>query len=762
MVQSKRNLVPKPSEKKIQIDISGRLEHVVFHNPENHYTIARLRADDGRGRITILGHLPKARSGARLCLKGGWERHPRWGDQFRFVSVEEVLPAEVDEIRSYLTAGLIKGLGARTALRVLDHFGADTLVVLDSAPERLTEVRGVGPKSAAKITAAWQAHQSVRLLMAFLKANGVPAAHAARLMKVYGDEALHILKRDPYRVAAEMPRFGFEIADAIVQRSDMAIPADQRAQACLLHLLEQAESQGHCYLPKDHLIQLGNKRFDLPEDDSLTALTTLAATHEVVVDDLVHTPESETESASPAVFSAYLHHCETQIVERLAVLAQLPPAAPPPTFDTLQEMVSHRLAMALSRDQLRVLEGVLGERLAIVTGGPGTGKTTLIRCLAAVFESKGKVIALAAPTGRAARRMAAVTGRSATTIHRLLGYSLAEGRFRRDRSDPLDLDLLILDEASMLDLPLCHHLLAALPFTARLILVGDAYQLPSVGPGAVLADLIKSRTVPTFSLETIYRQARNSEIVVSAHRIRRGEPFELEMPPGPEAVDLEDGGDFYFIPVEGPAEVAGRIVALVSDLLPARFDLDPLTDIQVLTPMHKGEVGTLQLNQALQAALNPPLPDSRSKARFRRGDKAIQMRNNYAKEVFNGEVGVVTAAGTQETVVVFEGREVVYEGDAADELSLAYAISIHKSQGSEYPAVVVPLVTQHYIMLQRNLLYTAMTRGERLVVLVGSPKALRVALANDRPMRRHTGLAARLASALPVSPTADPGDSLNP
>jgi exodeoxyribonuclease V alpha subunit len=346
--------------------------------------------------------------------------------------------------------------------------------------------------------------------------------------------------------------------------------------------------------------------------------------------------------------------------------------------------------------------------------------------------------------------MAAVTGRRAATIHRLLGYSVAEGRFRRDRSDPLDLDLLILDEASMLDLPLCYHLLAALPLAARLILVGDVYQLPSVGPGAVLADLIASRTVPTFSLETIYRQARHSEINVNAHRIRQGEPLELEMPPGPEGVDLEDGGDFYFIPVEGPAEVAGRIVTLVSRLLPVHFGMDPLTDIQVLTPMHKGEVGTLQLNQALQAALNPPRPENRTMARFRGGDKVIQMRNNYAKEVFNGEVGVVAAARAKQTVVVFEEREVVYEGDEVDELSLAYAISIHKSQGSEYPAVVVPLVTQHYIMLQRNLLYTAMTRGQRLVVLVGSPKALRVALSNDRPMQRLTGLAARLAAHLEV------------
>jgi exodeoxyribonuclease V alpha subunit len=750
--------VPKPSEKKTQIDISGRLEHVVFHNPENHFTIARLRADEGRGRITVVGHLPEARIGARLRLRGRWQRHPRWGDQFRFTAVEEVLPAEVDEIRSYLTAGLIRGIGARAALRIVDHFGADTLAVLDSAPERLEEVRGIGPKTAAKIASAWQAHQTAHRLMAFLKANAVPGIHAARLMKVYGEEALSVLKNDPYRVAAELPRFGFEIADAIVQRSSLAIPADQRAQACLLHLLEQAESQGHCYLPREHLIALSRKRFDISEALALTALKTLATTHEVVVDEeLVIAPENDAllaedgvEAVSPAVFSAFLYHCETQIVEQLAAMAQLPPVAPPPAFETLQEMVSRRLAMALSQDQLRVFEGVLGERLAIVTGGPGTGKTTLIRCLAAVFESQGKIVALAAPTGRAARRMAAVTGRRAATIHRLLGYSVAEGRFRRDRSDPLDLDLLILDEASMLDLPLCYHLLAALPLAARLILVGDVYQLPSVGPGAVLADLIASRTVPTFSLETIYRQARHSEINVNAHRIRQGEPLELEMPPGPEGVDLEDGGDFYFIPVEGPAEVAGRIVTLVSRLLPVHFGMDPLTDIQVLTPMHKGEVGTLQLNQALQAALNPPRPENRTMARFRGGDKVIQMRNNYAKEVFNGEVGVVAAARAKQTVVVFEEREVVYEGDEVDELSLAYAISIHKSQGSEYPAVVVPLVTQHYIMLQRNLLYTAMTRGQRLVVLVGSPKALRVALSNDRPMQRLTGLAARLAAHLEV------------
>jgi exodeoxyribonuclease V alpha subunit len=753
--------MPEHQKRHPQIDLSGRLEHVVFHNPENQYTIARLRADEGRGRITIVGHLPEARVGARLLLRGRWERHPRWGDQFRFSSVEELLPAEVDEIRAYLTAGLIKGLGARAALRVVDHFGADTLAILDTAPERLTEVRGIGPKIAAKITAAWQVHQAAGQLMAFLKANEVPAAHAARLMKVYGNEALSVLKSDPYRVAAEIPRFGFEIADAIIQRSDLAIPADQRAQACLLHLLELAESQGHCYLPQDHLIRLGEKRFDLAQDLVLEALTTLAKTHEVVVEaDGAHLPEDGAEPVATMVFPAFLHHCETQIALRLAAMAQLPPVAPPPDGEALQKLVSRRLAVALSQDQLQVLEGVLGTRMAIITGGPGTGKTTLIRSLATVFASLGKVIALAAPTGRAARRMAAVTGRKAETIHRLLGYSVVEGRFRRDRSDPLDLDILILDEASMLDLPLCHHLLAALPLTAGLILVGDVYQLPSVGPGTILADLIKSRTIPTFSLETVYRQARHSEIVVMAHRIRRAEPFEFDLPSPPQVVDLENGGDFHFIPAQGPAAAAACIVTLVSNHLPESFGWDPRTEIQVLTPMHKGEVGTLQLNQALQAALNPLPPDGSIKARFRPRDKVIQMRNNYAKEVFNGEVGVVLAAGAKQTVVVFDGREVTYEGEEADELSLAYAISIHKSQGSEYPAVVVPMVIQHYVMLQRNLLYTAITRAKRLVVLVGSPKALKVALSNDRPMQRYTGLTKRLATAFPAPHGADPLDAL--
>jgi exodeoxyribonuclease V alpha subunit len=738
-------LMPKGPDRTSRIDLSGRLEHLIFHNPENHYTIARLRADEGGGRIAIVGHLPDARVGAHLHLRGRWERHPRWGDQFRFVTVEETLPAEADEIRAYLTGGLIPGLGSRgTAL--VDHFGAETLAILDESPERLTEVRGIGPKTAAKIIAAWGDHHATRRLLAFLKANAVPAAHAARLIKTYGEAALDILRRNPYRVAADIPHFGFEIADRVVQRSDLAIPADQRAQACLLHLLEQAESQGHCYLPQAKLLELGEQRFDLDADLAGEALDTLAATHEVVVvNDLPAVPEDPAAPTSPAVFSAFLHHCETRIAARLAAMAQLPAAPPPTDRETLRARVTQDLALGLSGEQLEVLEGVLGQPMAIITGGPGTGKTTLIRALATVFTGQGGIISLAAPTGRAARRMAAVTGRKAVTIHRLLAYSVSEGRFRRDGSDPLDLDVLILDEASMLDLPLFHHLLAALPLTARLVMVGDVYQLPSVGPGTVLADLIASQTVATFRLEAVYRQARHSGIVANAHRIRRGDTPAIEIPVDPDRVNLEDGGDFYFIPSEGPPTTADCIVTLCSRSLPEHFGLDPLADIQVLTPMHKGEVGTLQLNQRLQAALNPS-PEGAQKVRFRSGDKVIQMRNDYAKEVFNGEVGAVveTDAGVRRTVVDFEGREVVYEGEEASDLSLAYAISIHKSQGSEYPAVVVPLVTQHYVMLQRNLLYTAITRGKKLVVLVGSPKALRVALTNDRPMRRLTGLRAQL------------------
>ncbi|MDJ0782046.1 MAG: ATP-dependent RecD-like DNA helicase [Desulfosarcinaceae bacterium] len=735
--------------KKRQIDITGRLERVVFHNEESHYTIARFRTDEVDTSIAIVGHLPDARAGARLHLRGCWERHARWGDQFRFTAVVEILPAALEEIRAYLNGGLIPGIGKKGG-DLVDHFGTAIFDILDQSPERLAEVKGVGPKTATKIAAAWQAHHAARQLMAFLKENAVSAAHAARLMKYYGDEALAVLKNDPYRVAAEIPLFGFEIADAIVQRSDLAIPADQRAQACLLHLLERAASQGHCYLPQDQLLRLGHQRFDLEEELARSALAALAATHEVVTDTAPGWDSNDPSAPpSPAIYPAFLHHCESRIARQLAALAQLPRVDPPPNGEKLRTLVTRDLAVALADDQLQVLEGVLAQRLAIITGGPGTGKTTLIRSLATVCDAQGQVAALAAPTGRAARLLSIVTGRRADTIHRLLAYSVAEGRFRHDRSDPLDLDILILDEASMLDLPLFYHLLDALPLAARIVLVGDVFQLPSVGPGSVLADLIASGAVSTFQLESVYRQARHSEIVANAHRIRRGEAPALEIPASATTVNLMDGGDFYFLPAEGPAQSAARIVDLCRQQLPECFGLDPLADIQVLTPMHKGEVGTLQLNRALQAALNPPTAGTASAARFRVGDKVLQMRNNYTKEVFNGEVGSVTEldAAEKRTVVVFEGRKVIYEGDETEELSLAYAISIHKSQGSEYPAVVVPLVTQHYVMLQRNLLYTAITRGQRLVVLVGSPKALRIALANDRPMQRRTGLALRLKAA---------------
>ncbi|MBC2709609.1 MAG: ATP-dependent RecD-like DNA helicase [Desulfosarcina sp.] len=633
-------------------------------------------------------------------------------------------------------SGFIKGVGPKLVDRIIAHFKAGTLKVIEADPDRLTEVAGIGKKTARRIAEAWQSHHAARQLMRFLEENGVDTAYAARLLQEYGNDVIDILCNDPYRVAEEIPRIGFLIADAIVRHADTPVDELDRAKACMLHLFEQAVDQGHAYIAQNKLFDQCQKAFDVGPETGTAALEHLVQAGELVVATESH------DTDSPLVFPKMLHQAEAVIARRIEAMQAVPLADTPPDSRLITEEVLKKLSIALSAQQEEILSQILSHKVSVVTGGPGTGKTTLIRSITAVMERLGRRVMLAAPTGRAARRLSEVTGRPAATLHKALGYNLADGQFERTEDDPLAANVVIVDEASMVDTLLMAHLIRAVPVTASLILVGDVFQLPSVGPGNVLADLIRSQKIITLKLTEIFRQDEQSPIVVNAHRVRNGQPPVMAPPDDPDSLS-----EFYFMEQSDPEKVVEMVVRLCRREIPRHFRLDPIRDIQVLTPMHRGPVGTLNLNRVIQGALNPASEQVEVMgSRFKVGDKVMHLRNNYRKEVFNGDIGIMDSIDLEKerAEVDYDGRKVSYDFVELDELTLAYAISVHKSQGSEYPAVVIPLLTQHYIMLQRNLLYTALTRGKQLVVMVGTAKALNVALRNDRPRQRRSMLARRL------------------
>jgi exodeoxyribonuclease V alpha subunit len=709
--------------------LEGQIERITFRNDENHFLIAKFRVPETADLMTVLGYIPEPRAGETLRLTGQWSAHPRYGQQFKVESCEVLLPSELEQIRRYLGSGLIKGVGPKTTERLMACFKEQTLAVIENAPERLTEVPGIGPEKAERIGQAWREHHALRALMTFLQAHDIKPLYGAKLYKAFGGEALEILRDDPYRAAREIPRAGFYIADAIVRKSGGPVDETERAQACVRHLLEESGEQGHTYMSKAELEARCDESFALDYHAVATALELLAADGQIRIDP---------DAPDCPVYLEPLYLAESEIARRLRLLLTI--AARPAAADTelIAATVVRRMAIQLSEQQLTILQSVLRQRAVIITGGPGTGKTTLIRAITAVFEAIGTSCLLAAPTGRAARRMAEVTGRPAATLHKLLGFHPAEGDFERGPDDPLEADAVIVDEASMVDLSLMHHLVRALAHGARLILVGDVFQLPSVGPGTVLADLIASGMIETFALQEVFRQAGESHIVANAHRVRQGERPLLE-PLSPGAPLAE----FTFIEADDPEKIAEAIVQLCAHRIPAELALDGVGDVQVLTPMHKGPLGTLALNRHLQAALNPDAP---RQGGFGLQDKVMHLRNNYTKEVFNGEIGTVCRVDHDlgGVWVNYEGRQVAYDPADLDELALAYAISVHKSQGSEYPVVILPMVTRHYVMLQRNLLYTALTRARKMVILIGSAKAVRVAVQADAPRRRRSLLAWRM------------------
>ncbi|WP_027187395.1 SF1B family DNA helicase RecD2 [Desulfovibrio cuneatus] len=720
--------------------IKGTLERVVFHNEDNGYTVLRLKMQGKTDPVTVVGAMPSPQPGIGLSVTGTWVQDARFGRQFKMESAETLLPASLEGIRHYLGSGLIKGVGAVLAGRIVDAFKEETFQVLDEDPDRLSTIKGLSPRLISQIKTAWSEHTGVRDLIMFLQPHGVSTSYAVRIFRHYGADALAVVKENPYRLAMDIHGIGFATADLIAQKLGILPESPLRAQAGLLFTLRRLTDDGHVFYPFEELVTMTADELLIPTITVEDAVQQLVLEERVVLEELVP-DEGE---AFQALYLGRYHHCESGIAHYLRRIVHSPKSVLFTNPDSLLEKVLHMLPIELAEEQQEAAHACLTEKLLVVTGGPGTGKTTVINAIIKLFQAgKGKVL-LAAPTGRAAKRMTEATGLEAKTIHRLLEYSPKEDGFARNENNPLACSLLVVDEASMLDTVLLYYLLKAVPLGATLVFVGDVNQLPSVGPGNVLKDIIESGVARVVQLTEVFRQAAASEIIMNAHRINQGEVPPV-MPP-------EKGlSDFYFIRQEDPEQAANMVVDLVKNHIPRRFGLDPVEDIQVLTPMHKGEAGVAALNRKLQEALNKNgNPIKRGDRHYHLDDKVMQVRNNYDKDVFNGDIGRICYINQEERelTVRFDERNVLYTFEELDEVTPAYAISVHKSQGSEYPAVVLPVLMQHYMLLQRNLVYTGVTRGKKLVVLVGSVKALSMAVKNNKMHKRYTWLAKRLREGL--------------
>jgi len=706
--------------------LAGLVERVTFHNEENGFCVLRVKARGQRDLITMLGHAATISAGEFVQASGGWTNDRVHGVQFRASFLKVAAPTTVEGIEKYLGSGMIRGIGPVYARKLVRAFGEQVFEIIEQEPARLREVTGIGPKRAGQIIAGWAEQKVIREIMLFLHSNGVGTSRAVRIYKTYGADAVQLISENPYRLARDIRGIGFVTADQIAAKLGIEKTALIRVRAGISYALAEAMNEGHCGLPADELVPLTQKLLDVPAELVETALG-LELQEVAVISDEV--------DERRCIFLAGLYHAEHEIAERLRSLAN--GSLPWPWIDPEKAIpwVARRTGLALADSQTQALRTALLSKVLVITGGPGVGKTTLVNSLLKILIAKGTAVALCAPTGRAAKRLSESTGIEAKTIHRLLETDPRTGGFRRNLEKPLDCDLLVIDETSMVDVPLMRSVLRALPNRAALLLVGDVDQLPSVGPGQVLADIIDSGAVPVVRLTEVFRQAAESRIVTNAHRINQG-----VMP----EISAAEGSDFYFVDAADPDEGVRKVLAIVGERIPKRFGLDRVRDTQVLCPMNRGGLGARSLNNELQAALNPPGETriERFGWTFCPGDKVMQIENNYDKEVYNGDLGIVSRVDAEEgeLAVDFDGREVVYAFGELDELVLAYATTIHKSQGSEYPAVVIPLMMQHYTMLQRKLLYTGVTRGKRLVVIVGQRKALAIAVKGAQTRRRWSKL----------------------
>ena len=734
--------------------LTGSVERITYYNPENGYSVVRMRPESrsrrqrlpGQGNdglVTVVGNLPVLSPGEHLRLQGRWNTHPKHGQQFLVEVCEQTLPATVTGIQSYLSSGLIKGIGPRLAERIVGRFKEGTFDIIEHSPERLLEVPGIGLDRLGKITLAWHEQKQVKEIMIFLHGHGVSTNLAVKIYKTYGDTALETVQKDPYQLERDIYGVGFKTADRIAQALGLPAEHPSRIETGVVFTLNEMSNSGHVYLPQETLTQRAVELLSVSPELIKPALDRLAQENRIR-SELLPTPGkkaeagekrlSEVQSAytSPVIYLTPFYFGETGVAERLKTLVEVDKISeainfPAPSSETLSEEQQAAIRMALTHP------------VSILTGGPGTGKTTCLKALIAALEADHKRVALASPTGRAAKRLSEATGRPASTIHRLLEFSPVEG-FKHNEGNPLEVDFLIVDEASMLDLLLTNNLLKALQTGTHLLLVGDVDQLPSVGAGDVLRDIIASGIAPVTRLTAIFRQAADSHIITNAHRINQG-----KLP-----VFSKDNGDFFLFPAEDAAAAADWIVDVVTERIPNKFGMDAIHDIQVLSPIYRGPAGVMLLNERLQEKLNPFAVNKPERklygTTFRVGDKVMQTQNNYDKDAYNGDIGFIAAMDVieQRLNVLFDERTVIYDWSDVDQLTLAYAVSVHKSQGSEFPAVVMPVVTQHYTMLLRNLLYTAITRARKLCVLAGNRRAIGIAVHNNKVSQRFTALEWRL------------------
>ena len=737
--------------------LSGAVERITFYNAESGYTVLRLRPESGRGTpavhtsslsrdglVTVVGNLPELSPGEHLRLQGYWDKHPKHGSQFKAEVCEQTLPATVAGIQSYLGSGMIKGIGPKLAERIVQRFKEKTLDVIEQDAERLLQVPGIGMDRLQKIAAAWVEQKQVKEIMIFLQGHGVSTNLAVKIYKTYGEAALETVQKNPYQLERDIYGVGFKTADRIARALGLSTEHPSRIEAGIVFALNEMIENGHVYAPRDMLAGRAVELLGVPPELIPPALEQLSQADRIRADMIPaqngtteekKVGEAPAEYKMPVVYLTPLYFGERGIAERLKKLNSVTPLP-------LQKEFTQASTDTLSEEQRSALEMALTHPVSILTGGPGTGKTTCLKALITTLEAAHKRVALASPTGRAAKRLSEATGHAASTIHRLLEYSPTEG-FKHNDERPLDVDFLVVDEASMLDLLLTHHLLKALRPGTQVLFVGDVDQLPAVGAGDVLRDLIDSAMIPVTRLHVIFRQAADSQIITNAHLINQGKFPTLS----------KGNGDFFLFPADEAEAAADWIVQVVSERIPQKFGFDPLRDVQVLAPLYRGPAGVSLLNERLQEKLNPPASPASPKPErklygtlFRLGDKVMQTQNNYDKDVYNGDIGFIRSMDMieQTLTVDFDGRAVTYDWSDADQLTLAYVVSVHKAQGSEFPVVVMPVVTQHYMMLQRNLLYTAVTRARKLCVLTGSRRAISIAIHNNKVTQRFTALEWRL------------------